>query len=82
MRSVASRSRSGAGSACGQIALLLPTLQRAMLPPAARRHGLRPLARRAMRAVARAAESRRRLRLSFARTHFRLDWLQHAIERL
>ena len=35
-----------------------------------------------MRAVARVTESGRRLRLSFARTNFPPDWLQHAIERL
>ena len=35
-----------------------------------------------MRAVPRVTESGRRLRLSFARTNFRPDWLQHAIKRL
>lgn len=64
---------------CGQLAqMLLRGVQYRVLPDDARRHGLRPLIRYAIRAVARLVHTGRRWRLDFAKNAFRLDWLLHA----
>ncbi|HGX91964.1 MAG TPA: IS1380 family transposase [Candidatus Tenderia sp.] len=64
---------------CGQLAqLLLRLIQYRLLPPKARRHGIRPLIRHLIRTAARLVRSARRWRLDFSKTAFRLDWLYHA----
>lgn len=64
---------------CGQLAqMLLRGMQYRVLPHDARRHGLRPLIRYGIRAVARLVHTGRRWRLDFSKNAFRLDWLLHA----
>ncbi len=70
-------------SALGWIAqALLRAVQFTALPKRARRHGLRPVIRHVMRTAASMVRSARRLRVRFARTNFRLDWLCEAMESL
>ena len=69
--------------ACGQLAqLLLVAMQYGLLPKAARKHGLRPLVRHAVRTVARLVRTGRRWVLRFAKNNFRLDWLYWCAVRL
>ena len=69
--------------AYGQMAhLLLRAVQFRLLPESARRHGIRPLVRHAMRTVARLVRSGRRLSLLFASCCLRRDWLLYASVRL
>jgi len=64
---------------CGQLAqTLLVAVQHFALPTEARRHGLRPLIRHLVRTAARLVRSGRRLRLDFAKSAFRVDWLYMA----
>ncbi len=65
--------------ACGQIAqLLLRAVQYQLLPDIARQHGIRPIIRYLIRSCARLVQTGRRLKLYFAKTAFRLDWIYHA----
>ena len=69
--------------ACGQLAqMLLRTVQFSLLPKSARRHGLRPLIRHFVRAVARLVRAAGRHRLLFAKSNFRLDWTYAAVVQL
>ncbi|MCY4041048.1 MAG: hypothetical protein OXF72_07310 [Gammaproteobacteria bacterium] len=68
---------------CGQLAqLLLVAMQYGLLPKAARKHGLRPLVRQAVRTVARLVRTGRRQVLRFAKNNFLLDWLYWCAARL
>ncbi len=62
--------------------MLLRAVQFTALPKRARKHGLRPAIRRVMHTAAYMVRSARRLRVRFAKTNFRLDWLHEAMERL
>ena len=65
--------------ACGQIAqLLLRAAQFQLLPTTARQHGIRPIIRYLIRSCARLVQTGRRLKLYFAKTAFRLDWIYYA----
>jgi hypothetical protein len=65
----------------GQLAqLLLVALQYRVLPHAARGHGLRTIIRDLLRTPARLTRHARRWTLRFAKTAFRLDWLNHAAD--
>ena len=57
-------------------------MQYGLLPTSARQHGLRPLIRYLIRAVARLVRTGRRWRLDFAKANFRLDWLYSAAVQL
>lgn len=57
-------------------------MQFAALPERARKHGLRPVIRHAMRTAAYLVRSARRLCVRFAKTNLRLDWLYEAMVRL
>jgi hypothetical protein len=68
---------------CGQLAqILLIAAQYQLLPPEARRHGLRTLIRDLVRTAARLVRHGRRLVLKFAKGATRLDWLIQAADRL
>ena len=69
--------------ALGQIAqVLLRAVRFTALPESARRHGLRPVIRFAMRTSAYLVRTARRYCVRFAKTDFRLDWLYAAMVRL
>ena len=64
---------------CGQLAhLLLRAVQYRLLPPKEYRRSIRTLIHYLIRTVARVVRSSRKLRLLFARTTWRLDWIHHA----
>ena len=68
---------------CGQFAqILLIAAQYQLLPPAARKHGLRTLIRDLVRTAARLVRHGRKLILKFAKGAHRLDWLIYAADRL
>jgi len=65
----------------GQLAqLLLVAAQYRLLPTSARGHGLRTIIRDLLRCPARLVRHARRWVLKFAKTAFRLDWLNHAAD--
>ena len=67
---------------CGLIAqMMLTYLQYALLPPAAREVGLRPLIRDLMRSVAKLTRTGGRYRLLFSKDHGRFAWLTAAMQR-
>lgn len=69
--------------AAGQIAqLLLCAVRFNLLPPKARRHGIRAVIRDLVRTPAKLVKHARRLTLLFAKTSLRPDWLAHAADRL
>jgi len=67
----------------GQLAqLLLVAAQYRLLPTPARAHGLRTIIRDLLRTPARLVRHGRRWILKFAKTAFRLGWLNHAADQL
>jgi hypothetical protein len=69
--------------ACGQLAhLLLRAVQYRLLPAAEHRRTIRTLIHDLVRTVARIVRTGRAVRLLFARTTWRLDWIHHAACRL
>jgi hypothetical protein len=65
--------------ACGQLAhLLLRAVQFRLLPAADHRRTIRTVIHDLIRTVARLVHTGRKVRLLFARTTWRLDWIHHA----
>jgi Lhr-like helicase len=69
--------------ACGQLAhVLLRAVQYRLLPSRDYRRTIRTVIHDLIRTVARVVRSGRKLRLLFARTTWRLDWIHHAAVQL